>query len=121
MANQDDIQLRFIELLTVLTKSGKIEWARSKSEHGFVYGLAGKELIIFEIRGNGEGRLVDPAEVVTGIVSKCRNVTYLWLQPSPGLADLLELLRSAPIDDERFVQFRKQAHFAPVEALESLL
>ncbi len=120
MANQDDIQGRFVELLAALTKSGKVEWARSKSEIGFVYCLAGEELIVFEVRGDGGGP-ADPADNVTGVVSKCRNVSYLWLEPTPGLSDLLKLLRHAPMDEQGFVQFRKRAHLAPIQILESLL
>jgi hypothetical protein len=120
MSNQEEIQLRFVELLAKLTKSDKIKWARSKSEPGFIHTLAAKELIVFEVRG-GEGHLVDPAEAVTGVVSKCRNVSYLWLEPTPGFADLLELLSRAPIDDKAFLQFRKGAYLAPVNALELLL
>ena len=120
MSKQDDVQVHFIELLTILTNSGKIQWVRSKNDSGFVYGLAGGELIVFEVRGGDGGKLVDIMEAVTGVVGKCRNISYLWLEPSPGFLDLLKLLRRAPIDDECFVQFRKQAHITPVKMLESL-
>ena len=121
MANKNDIQLRFVELLAELTAARKVEWARSKSEIGFVYCLVREELIVFEVRAGDKANLVDPAEPVTGIVSKCRNVSYLWLEPTPGLNDLLNLLRNAPVNDEKFVQLRKRAHLAPIQALESLL
>ncbi len=120
MANQDDIQRRYVELLAALTKSGKLEWARSENEIGFVYCLAREELIVFEVRGGG-GRPADPTDSVTGVVSKCRNVSYLWLEPTPGLSDLLKLLRHAPVDEQVFAQFRKRAHLAPIQTLEALL
>ena len=120
MTNQNDIQRRFVELLVALTKAGKVEWARSKSDMGFVYCLTREELIVFELRG-GDGRPADPTDNVAGVVSKCRNVSYLWLEPTPGLSDLLNLLRGAPVDDERFVQIRKRAHSTPIQVLESLL
>lgn len=120
MANQEDIQQRFVELLTALTQSSKVEWARSKTDIGFVCCLARKELIVFEVSGD-DGCLADPADNVTSVVSKCRNVSYLWLEPTPGLGDLLKLLRHAPVDEQRFVQFRKRAHLAPIQALEALL
>jgi hypothetical protein len=120
MANQDDIQRRFVELLATATESGKVEWARSKTEIGFVYCLAREELIVFEVRG-GDGRPADATDNVTGVVGKCRNVSYLWLEPTPGLNDLLKLLRQAPVDEQKFVQFRRRAHSAPLRVLESLL
>jgi hypothetical protein len=116
-----EIQTRFIELLIVLTNSNTIEWARSKADPGFVYGLTGDDLIIFEVRGNGKGGIVDPSGIVNGIVSKYRNVSYLWLEPTPRFGDLLELLRRAPIDDEKFIQFRRRALMAPIKALEAYL
>jgi hypothetical protein len=120
VANQDNIQQRFVQLLTTLTDGGKVEWARLKTDIGFVYCLAREELIVFEVSG-GDGQPVDPTDNVTGVVSKCRNVTYLWLEPTPGLGELLKLLRRAPLDEQRFVQFRKRAHLAPIQALEALL
>jgi hypothetical protein len=119
MANQDDIQQRFVELLTALTQAGKVEWARSETDIGFVYCLAREELIVFEVAGE-DGSLADPAGSVTSVVSKCRNVSYLWLEPTPGLGDLVKLLRHAPVDEQRFVQFRKRAHLTPIRALEAL-
>ena len=122
MANENDVQMRFVELLTVLTESGKVQWARSKNEIGFVYCSAPTDLIVFEVRGDSSsGGLVDPTDSVGGVVSKCRNISYLWLGPTPGLSGLLKLLRRAPLDDERFVQMRRQAHSVPVQALESLM
>jgi hypothetical protein len=121
MTNQEEIQLRFVHLLTKLTESAKVEWARSKSDIGFVCCLVRDELIVFEVRGDAAGSLVDPTGAVAGIVGKCRNTLYLWLEPTPGFGDLLELLRRAPIDNERVVQFRKQVHLAPLKVLESLL
>ena len=120
MANQDDIQQRFVKLLATLTKTGKLEWARSEIEIGFVYCLAGNELIIFEVRGS-DGRPADPKDKVTGVLSKCRNVSYLWLEPTPGLSNLLKLLRHANVHSDGFGRLRRRAHLAPVQALEALL
>jgi hypothetical protein len=120
MTTQDDIQRRFLTLLATLTNSRKVEWARSKNEIGFVYCLASHELIVFEVRGSN-GNLADPTDNITGLVGKCRNASYLWLQPSPGFADLLTLLRDTPIDDKLFVEFRRRGHLAPIRALEELL
>ncbi len=120
MARQVDIQRRFVELLAELTEARKVEWARSKIEIGFVYCSTPMELIVFEVSGNG-GSLVEPTENVSGILSKCRNISYVWLEPSIGFNDLLKLLRQSPQDGEKFVEFRRRAHSAPIQALESLL
>lgn len=118
MAKQDVTQNSFIKLLADLTRTGKVEWARSTNEIGFVYCLTPQELIVFEV-GDGNG-LTDPTKNVAGIVSKCRNVSYLWLEPTPSFHDLLNLLRRAPIDDEKFIEFRRRAHLTPIQALEVL-
>ncbi len=120
MATQDDIQRRFVELLVLLTESGKLDWVRSEVDIGFVYCLAQEELIVFEVRGNG-GQRVDPMDTVRGFVSKCRNVTYLWLEPTPGFSDLLKLLRSASMDEQKFSQFTLRSQGTPVQLLEKLI
>src|SRR5579883_1649666 len=120
MANQQNAQWRFVELLTMLTKSGKLEWARSQNETGFIYCLTPNELIIFESSGD-TGSLVDPAENVVGVRSKCRNVSYIWLQPTAGFTELVTLLRDAPVDDAAFIEFRRRSHSYPIRSLEALL
>ena len=121
MINEKNIELRFVDLLDELTKSGKLEWAQKENEPGFVYCLASEELIVFELRGGTDGAHVRPSEAIAGIVSRCRNVSYLWLEGINGWDTLLRLLRSAPIDDERFIKMRVSTQEVPVHVLEALV
>jgi len=116
----EKIQAQFVDLLKTLTVGGKVEWARASHEPGFVYALAHDEYIVFELRGGQNAKLVTPDSDVAGIVCKCRNVTYLWLQPNDGFVDLLHLLQDSPIDDAKFLDIRKRAYYSPVKALEAL-
>ena len=121
MPDNRSVQLRFAEMLHTLTEANRVQWARSKHEKGFIYCFAGNDLIIFEVRGGHNAEPRDPEESVNGIVVHCRNTTYLWLEPSPGFVTLLNLMRKAPEDDDKFIQFRRRAHDIPNEILESLL
>src|SRR5208337_4725655 len=110
--------LRFAEMLHALTDSNLVQWARSKHEKGFVYCFAGDDLIVFEVRGGDGGKPADPDGEVNGFVAKCRNTTFLWLEPSPGFEMLRDLLRKAPKDEEKFIQFRRQARVIPNKVLQ---
>ena len=120
LAEARKIQRRFVELLQELTAARSVEWVQAKHDPGFVYCLAGRELIVFELQGGTEATPVGPAEHVAGITSKCRNVTYLWLPVSEGWDALLALLREAPVNDGRFSQMKRSTYSSPVEALEAL-
>jgi hypothetical protein len=121
LGQNDEAQNKFLQLLLRLTELGKLEWARSEHEPGFVYCLAGEELIVFELRGGENAAPVDPEQKVAGIVSKCRNVTYLWLEGLQEWDKLLDLLKRAPTNHRAFVSMRKRSHQAPVRVLEGLL
>lgn len=116
-------QSLFLRLLRDLTDRGRAEWLQTKHESGFVYCLVdGEELIVFDCRGGTKGHEhVPPSEPLAGVAGEFRNTTYLWLA---GLADwdlLLALLKSARIDDERFIECRRIAHWSPVRALQGRL
>lgn len=114
-------QVRFVALLQQLTEAGKLEWARSEHDPGFVYCLASGELIVFELRGDADAALVEPDGKVAGIVSKCRNVTYLWLAGLHDWDKLLDLLRRAPVNHREFVKMRKRSYECPIHALKKML
>jgi len=120
IAQAFDDQRRFIELLQKLTAAGKLEWARSEQEPGFVFCLAGDELILFELRGGENAAPVEPEGKVAGIVSKCRNVTYLWLEGLHEWDKLLALLKQAPIDNRKLIEIRRRSHESPIHALERM-
>jgi hypothetical protein len=121
MHDQNNIESRFVELIHRLAESKRAQWARSKHEKGFIYCFAGDDLIVFEVRGGANAEPVEPEDGVNGIVAKCRNTTYLWLEPSSGFMTLLDLLKKAPEDEEKFIQFRRRAHAIPLQILEALL
>jgi hypothetical protein len=83
--------------------------------------LAGSELIVFEIRGGGGDHLVDPTEEVNGIVCRCRNISYIWLEASADWNTILSMMRKAPIDETKFDDLRKIGYGSVVALLESLL
>jgi hypothetical protein len=115
------VEFSFVKMLHALTETGLAQWARSKHDKGFVYCFAGEDLIIFEVRGGDGGKPTDPNGEVDGLVAKCRNTSYLWLEGSPGFETLLGLLRKAPEDEEKFIRFRRQARDIPNKILQSLL
>lgn len=110
-----------MQLLRKLTDMGKIEWAQSEHEPGFVYCMVGDEYIVFEVRGGEKAEPVRPSEPVAGIVSHCRNVTYLWLEGLHGWNTLLELLRQSPVDHERFIRCRRVTLDLPTRVLERMI
>lgn len=112
-----ELKRQFVELLTQLTEEGRAEWATSSHEPGFAYCVIGEDLIVFEIRGGTEAALTSPENEVAGIVSKCRNASYLWLEGLDGWDELLKLLRAAPNSDAAFVGMRRRAQSFPVGAL----
>jgi hypothetical protein len=83
--------------------------------------MVGDEYIVFEVRGGEKAEPVRPSEPVAGIVSHCRNVTYLWLEGLHGWDTLLELLRQAPIDHERFIRCRRVTLDLPMRVLERMI
>ncbi len=115
---RNDIQLHFAELLRKLTDSGKLEWAQSKHDVGFVQCWTGEDLIVFEVRGGEKAVHISPSEEVAGMTSNCRNVIYLWLPVTPGWDILVKLLRQAPVDDTRFTQLTRKASDTPIHVLE---
>jgi hypothetical protein len=114
-------QEQFVLLLRKLTDLRKIEWAQSEHEPGFVYCMVGDEYIAFEVRGGKKAEPVRPSEPVAGIVSHCRNVTYLWLEGLHGWNTLLELLRQAPIDHKKFIRCRQVTLDLPTKVLEKMI
>jgi hypothetical protein len=114
-------QEQFVELLRKLTELGKVEWAQSEHDPGFVYCMIRDEYIVFETRGGERADPVRPTDQVGGIVSHCRNVTYLWLEGLHGWDTLLALLRQAPIDHERFIRCRRVTHDLPTRVLERMM
>jgi hypothetical protein len=116
-------QMQFLDLLNQLTKAGRADWLRSASDPVFVYCLIdGDDLIKFECKGGAKGdEPVPPTEDLAGVVSHYCNTTYLWLTGLANWELLLQLLRSAKIDERRFIQCRRIAHGAPVRVLESRL
>lgn len=119
-----EVQIRFLELLRILTDAGRAEWFQAEHDPGFVHCLLDKEdLIKFHCSGGKKGNEpVPPSEPLTGIVANYCNTTYLWLpDQANGWELLLRLLRSARVDDERFVGCRRIAHWAPIRALEERL
>ena len=122
MNNTHSCQQRFLELLCQLTKSGHAIWAQSRSDPGFVYCLAGQDLIVFEVRSGTDAALVCVSQRgISGIVAKCRNVSFLWLEGVEGWSDLVKLLYEAPDDEKEFIKMRRVAQQFPVLALEALL
>jgi len=114
---REELQSQFIELLQLLTQNGKAEWAQEgKPEH--VHCLVGEEYIKFEVLGNDIGHVPPDFDKIAYIAGYCRNATYFWVPVSPGWSTLIELLRQAPIDDERIDRFRKMTLDMPVRALE---
>ena len=114
-------QEQFVQLLRKLTNMGRVQWAQSEHERGFVYCMVGDEYIVFEVRGGEKAEPVRPSENVAGIVSHCRNVTYLWLEGLHGWDTLLELVRQAPIDEEGFIRCRRVTHDLPTRVLEKMI
>lgn len=119
MANSDTVEFRFVELLTRLTEAGKAEWAQSPIEPGFVYCMAGEDLIVFEVRGEKAEHVI-PSARVHGVHCKCRNVSYLWLEGLNGWDLLLKLLERAPVGHEAFCEMRRRANLFPLRALQAL-
>ena len=118
--NQANIQTQFVELLWQLTIQGGLTWSRSQDDPGFVYCLAGDDLIVFEVRGGQDAELVQPSHDVSGIVSKCRNVSFLWLEGLHGWNRLIELLIKAPDDDSKVTRMKRKAQLFPLQALAAL-
>ncbi len=119
-AQSNQFQVRFLELLQLHTKSGVASWSQSRRDPGFVYCLIGHDLIVFEVKGE----LAEPvhtAEKISGVVCKCRNATYLWLEGLDGWDELVALLRAAPDDCAAFVNMRRNAQSFPVQALEAMV
>jgi hypothetical protein len=87
------IQEEFVRLLSELTASGKAQWVQRKVDIGFIFCLAEKDLIVFEVKGGEPLDNVDPSGDVAGVVCKFRNVTYLWLEGLHGWDLLLSLLK----------------------------
>jgi hypothetical protein len=117
------VQIQFLHLLEKLTDVRRAEWLRSAADPVFVYCLVdGEDLIVFECKGGTKGdEPVPPTEHLAGVVSHYCNTTYLWLPLLKDWGLLLQLLRSAKIDEQRFIQCRRIAHGAPVRVLESRL
>jgi hypothetical protein len=114
-------QEQFVQLLRKLTNAGRIQWAQSEHEPGIIYCMVDDEFIVFETRGGQKGELMRPSEHIGGIVSHCRNVTYLWLEGLHGWDTILALLRQAPIDNEKFNSCRQATFDLPTRVLEKLI
>ena len=121
IANVFERQEQFVQLLRRLTDMNRIEWAQSEHNPGFVYCMVGDEYFVFEVRGGAKAELVCPNECVAGIVCHCRNVTYLWLEGLHGWNTLLDLLRRAPTNHERFIRCRRVTIDLPTRILEKML
>ena len=118
-----EAQIRFIELLRALTIAGRTEWLQAGHDPGFVYCLVDKEdLVEFQCSGGSKGdTLVPPSEPLAGVTSDYCNTTYLWLDGLASWETLVSLLRSARVDDGRFIECRRIAHWRPVRVLEERL
>ncbi len=114
-------QKEFVSLLKTLTTRGKAKWARSDVDIGIIYCLVGDELIQFETRTGDKAEPAHPSEKTAGIVSVCRNITYLWLPVSEEWKDLLSLLTQSPVNHKEFAGFRRMAYLSPVKALKDAL
>ena len=117
------VQIHFLHLLKRFTDIKRAEWSRSAVDPVFVYCLVdGEDLIVFECKGGTNGdEPVSPTEQLAGVVSHYCNTKYLWLPLLEDWELLLQLLRSAKVDEQRFIQCRRIAHGAPVRVLESRL
>lgn len=96
-----DFSLRFVTILSELTQGGRAIWVRRAVEPEYVFCFVNGEKIDLEPLGP-DGEVVLPSAQPSGIHIRCRNLQFLWLEGVPGWLPLLELIRSAPIDDETF-------------------
>jgi hypothetical protein len=110
---------KLVTLLAELTASGKVEWVRKSADINFVFCFAGHELVEFQLFGS-EAAPVEPSEEIHGIRSEVRNITFLWLEGLDGWDTLLELLRAAPIDDERYATLYQGSVRMALEGIEKL-
>ena len=110
---------KLVFLLAELTQMGKVEWVRRSADTNYIYCFVGHELIEFRVFGSGAVP-VDPSEEVHGIRGEIRNITFLWLEGLNGWDTLLELLRAAPIDDERCSILNQESQRWALEGLEKL-
>lgn len=121
--NLAEKQFQFLELLKQLTHAGRVEWLQSVHEPGFIYCLVdGNDLIKFQCMGGEKGdKPVPPTQRLAGVVSQYCNMTYLWVNGLRNWELLMELLRLAKTDEEKFAECRRIAHDAPVRVLKSKL
>ena len=117
------LNVRFVELLEVLTRAGRAEWIQSKGDPGFVFCLLDQEDVVkFECMGGKKGdEHVAPDENLAGVVAHHSNTTYLWLPRLPSWDTLLRLLRSSRGRAARWRACKRLAYEAPVKALETRL
>jgi hypothetical protein len=110
----------FVSLLRELTDRGKIVWAQSEREPGFVRCMLGEEYIVFNLLGP-KGEPTPPDADVQAIFSDCRNVRYFWMPQETVWADLLELLRRAPVNHKTYVSFWRATIDLPMKILEDMV
>lgn len=110
----------FVPMLRELTNSGKIVWAQSEREPGYVRCMLGEEYIVFHVL-DPKGKLSAPDADVQAIFSDCRNVRYFWMPADNGWAELLELLRQAPVNHETYVSFWRATVDMPMQILKEMI
>jgi len=74
---------------------------RSSAEPEFVHCFINNEHVVFEISGNTEAPELHP-ESIFGITVNIRNKSLVWLEGISGWELLINLLKTAEINDEKY-------------------
>lgn len=99
------LQSELVRTLRDMTLAQKAQWFRRRSSPSLVFCVCGHDLLVFEL-SDGTRENFNPFENTHGISVTVRNYSFLWLEGLDDWDALLQLVRSAQFDNEKYALFQ---------------